>query len=88
MNIKIETYSEYKFNWIEKEYGSVLHKFGLAKADDETAYITVNGLEDLFELDKELNSFCEEQDDWRVYFGVIITHDYGQPMLEIKDNYD
>ena len=88
MNIKIETYGEYKFNRIEKEYGSVLHKFGLAKADDETAYITVNSLEDLFELDKELNKFCDEQDNWRVYFGIIIIHDHGQPMLEIKDNYD
>jgi hypothetical protein len=23
-----------------------------------------------------------------VYFGIIVTHDHGQPMLEIKDNYD
>lgn len=88
MNIKIETYSEYKFDWIQKEYGSVLHKFGLTKADDETAYITVNSLEDLFELDKELNKFCDEQDDWRIYFGIIVKHYDGQPMLEIKDNYD
>lgn len=88
MNIKIETYSEYKFNWIQKEYGSVLHKFGLAKADDESAYITVNGLEDLFELDKELDKFCDEQDDYSTYFGIIITHNRGVPMLEIKDNYD
>ena len=50
MKIKIETYSEYQFNWIQKEYGSVLHKFGLTKADDESAYIIVNGLEDLFAL--------------------------------------
>ena len=88
MNIKIETYSEYKFSWIQKEYGSVLHKFGLTEANDGTAYITVDSLEDLFELDKELNSFCDEQNDWRVYFGIIVKHDRGIPMLEIKDNYD
>ena len=88
MNIKIETYSEYEFNWIQKEYGTVLQKFGLTKADDGSAYITVSSLEDLFALDQELDQFCEEQDDWRVYFGIIVTHDNGMPMLEIKDNYD
>lgn len=88
MNIRIETYSDIKYERIETEYGSVLNKFGLAKADDESAYITVNGLEDLFELDRQLSRFDEERDDWSVYFGIIITHDRGVPMLEIKDNYD
>ena len=45
MNIKIETYSHYKYDKIQKEYGSVLNKFGLTKADDETAYLVVNNLE-------------------------------------------
>lgn len=88
MNIKIETYSECKFNWVQKEYGSVLYKFGLTKADDGTAFVIVNSLEDLFELDKELNVFCNDQDDWHVYFGIIVKHDKGELLLEIKDNYD
>lgn len=88
MNIKIETYSDIKYDKIEKEYGSILHKFGLAKADDESAYITINGLEDLLELDKELSRFDDERDDWSVYFGIVVTHDRGVPLLEIKDNYD
>lgn len=90
MNIKIETYGEYKYDAIQKEYGSVLHKFGLTKSDDGNTYITINDLEDLFELDKELNTFDDERDGdgWSVYFGIIITHDNGQPMLVIKDNYD
>lgn len=88
MNIKIETSGENKYDRIQKEYGSVLQKFGLTKADDGSAYITVNGLEDLFELDRQLSRFDEERDDWSVYFGIIITHDRGVPMLEIKDNYD
>lgn len=88
MNIKIETSGENKYDRIQKEYGSVLQKFDLTKADDGSAYITVNGLEDLFELDRQLSRFDEERDDWSVYFGIIITHDRGVPMLEIKDNYD
>ena len=87
MNVKIETYSDYKYDRIQKEYGSVLHKFGLTEADNGTAYLIVNGLEDLFKLDKELNSFCDKQDDWRVYFGIVVTHDRGEPLLEIEDNY-
>lgn len=88
MNVKIETYGKYKYDTIQKEYGSVLHKFGLSEANDESAYIIINDLEDLFELDKELMNFNDARDDWSVYFGIIITHDNGQPMLEIKDNYD
>lgn len=88
MNIKIETWGQYKFDRIKEEYGSILHNFGLTKADDESAYITVNSLEDLFELDRQLTRFDEEREDWGVYFGIVITHDKGQPMLEIKDNYD
>ncbi len=88
MNVKIETYSHYKYDKIEKEYGSILNKFGLSEADDGSAYISVGCLVDLFELDKELSHFDEERDDWSVYFGIVITHDRGRPMLEIKDNYD
>jgi len=88
MNVKIETWTEYKYDEIQKEYGSVLHKFGLTEADDGSAYIDINRLEDLFEIDKEISKFCDEQDDWCVYFGLIIKHDNGQPLLEIKDNYD
>ena len=88
MNVKIETYSEYEYEWVQKEYGAILNKFGLSKANDGTAYIVINSLEDLFQLDKELDKFCEEQDDWHVYFGVIIKHNSGEPLLEIKDSYD
>ena len=88
MNIKIETCGENKYDRIQKEYGSVLQKFGLTKADDGSAYITVNGLEDLFELDRQLTRFDEEREDWGVYFGLVVTHDKGEPVLEIKDNYD
>ena len=87
MNIKIETWGQYKYDRIKEEYGSILHKFGLTKVD-ESAYITVNSLEDLFELDRQLTLFDEEQEDWGVYFGLVIKHDNGEPMLEIKDNYD
>jgi hypothetical protein len=88
MNIRIETYSDIKYESIEKEYGSVLNKFGLAKADDESAYITVNALEDLFELDKELSRLDDEKYDWGVYFGIVVTHEREVPLLVIKDNYD
>lgn len=88
MNIKIETWGQYKYDRINEEYGSILHNFGLTKADDESAYITVNCLEDLFELDRQLTRFDEEREDWGVYFGIVVTHDKGEPMLEIKDNYD
>ena len=88
MNIKIETYSDYKYDEIAKEYGNVLHKFGLTKADDGTAYLSVDRLEDLLELDKEISNFNDERDDWHVYFGIVIKHYSGQPLLEIKDSYD
>lgn len=88
MNVKIETYSEYKYDEIEKEYGSILHKYGLTKADDESAYISINNLEDLFELDREISDFCDDRDDWNVYFGIVISQFNGEPLLEIKDNYD
>lgn len=89
MNVKIETYAQYKYEEIQKEYGSILHKFGLTKADDGTAYINVNSLEDLFELDKELCNFCNELDGYHVYFGIVVQHnDDGEQLLEIKDNYD
>jgi hypothetical protein len=87
MNIKIETYAEYKYDEIQKEYGSVLHKFGLAKSDDGNAYVSINRLEDLFELDKEIRNFCDEQDKF-VYFGIVVKHFNEEPLLEIKDNYD
>jgi hypothetical protein len=87
MNIKIETWGQYKYDRIKEEYGSILHKFGLTKVD-ESAYITVNSLKDLFELDRQLTRFDEEREDWGVYFGLVDTHDKGEPMLEIKDNYD
>ena len=86
MNIRIKTYAEYKYENIQKEYGNILHKFGLTKSDDGSAYINVNSLEDLFELDKEISKFCD--DDWRVYFGIIVKHDGKEQLLEIKDNYD
>lgn len=88
MNIKIETWGQYKYDRIQEEYGSILHKFGFTKADGGSAYITINSLEDLFELDRQLTRFDEELEDWGVYFGLVITHDKGEPMLEIKDNYD
>lgn len=65
-----------------------MHKFGLTKANDGAAYISINGLEDLFELDKELTKFSDENDDWHIYFGIVITHNDNEPVLEIKDNYD
>lgn len=88
MNVKIETYAEYKYDEIQKEYGSILHKFGLTKADDGTAYLSIDCLEDLFDLDKELCNFSDERDDWSTYFGIIIKHNGKEPLLEIKDNYD
>jgi hypothetical protein len=88
MKIQLETYCAYQYDEIEKEYGSVLHKFGLTKSDDGFAYLSVDRLEDLFELDKEIRNFDDEQDDWHVYFGMIIRYENGQPLLIIKDNYD
>lgn len=88
MKIKIETYSSCRYDAIKREYGSVLHKFGLTRANDGSAYVNINRLEELFEIDKALGSFCDERDDWQVYFGIIIKHYDGEPLLEIKDNYD
>ena len=88
MNIKIETYADYKYDEIQKEYGSVLDKFGLTKANDGAAYISINCLEDLFKLDKELRSFCDEKNDWSIYLGIIIKQENEDLWLEIKDNYD
>ena len=91
MNIKIETYSECRYDEIQKKYGRVLHQFGLTKADDGSAYITINGLEDLFNLDEEINNFCNEQEYWYTYFGILVhngENPYNEPYLEIKDNYD
>lgn len=89
MNIKIETYGDYKYEPIYKEYGSVLDKFGLTKADDETAYVNINGLEDLLDMDKKLRDFDAEREDYSIYFGIIIGHDEDEnPLLVLKDNYD
>ena len=88
MKIKIETRCADQYDEIEKEYGNVLHKFGLTKADDGTAYLSVDRLDDLLELDKEIRNFDDERDDWHVYFGMIIRYESGQPLLIIKDNYD
>ena len=88
MNIKIETYNFYKYDDIHKEYGDVLNKFGLTKSDNETAYINIDCLEDLFEIDKDICNLLDERDDWYVYFGIMIKHDGKEPFLEIKDNYD
>ena len=87
MNVRIETYGEYKYDEIQKEYGSVLNKFGLSKLDDD-AYISINCLEDIFNLDKEIRAFCEEHDEDIYYFGIMIKHFNGEPLLEIKDNFD
>ncbi len=89
MNIKIETYGEFKYDAIQKEYGSVLHKFGLTKDDDGRAYVVVDGLEDLLNMDKELRDFDAEREDYSFYFGIIIGHDENEnPLLLLKDNYD
>ena len=88
MNIKIETYAQNKYDVIQKEYGSVLNKFGLTEADNGRAYVTINSLEDLLNMDKELRNFKESQQGWHVYLGLIISHDNNGPLLEIKDNYD
>jgi hypothetical protein len=88
MKIQLETRCADQYDEIEKEYGSVLHKFGLTKADDGFAYLSIDRLEDLFELDKEIHNFNDERDDWHVYFGMIIRYENGQPLLIIKDNYD
>ena len=89
MKIKVETYAEYKYDEIEREYGYVLHKYGLIKSDDGSAYINVNTVEDLIKIDKDMRCFCDERDEWSVYFGVMVTtHFDGEPLIEIKDNYD
>ena len=89
MRIKVETWCKYKYDQIQEEYGNVLNKFGLVKSDDETAYLNINSLEDLFELDKELRNFCDGLNDYGVYFGIVVQHnDKGEQLLEIKDNYD
>lgn len=88
MKIQLETRCADQYDEIEKEYGSVLHKFGLTKTDDGFAYLSIDRLEDLFELDKEIHNFNDERDDWHVYFGIVVKHYNGQPLLEIKDNYD
>lgn len=89
MNIKIETYGEFKFDSIQKEYGSVLCKFGLTKDDNGLAYVTIDTMEDLFDMDEKLRDFDEERVDYGVYFGIIITQDEdGNPLLVLKDNYD
>lgn len=88
MNIRIETYGDWRHDEIQKQYGSILHKFGLTKANDGSTYLNINGLEDLFELDRELTKFSDENDDWSIYFGIMITHNDKEPVLEIKDNYD
>lgn len=89
MNINIETYADYKYDEIQKEYGSVLHEFGLTKNDDEKAYVVINSLEDLLYMDRKLRDFDAEREDYSVYFGIIIGHDENEnPLLLLKDNYD
>lgn len=88
MDIRVETYSAYRYDEIQKEYGSVLNKFNLTEAEYGRAYITINSLEDLLNIDKELRIFKESLPDWNVYFGLIVSHDSKGPLLEIKDNYD
>ena len=89
MNIKIETYADYKYDPIHKEYGSVLDKFGLTKDNNERAYVVINSVEDLLNMDSSLRDFDEKREDYSVYFGIIIGQDKdGNPLLVLKDNYD
>lgn len=89
MNVKIESYMYYAYDDIQKEYGSVLHEYGLTKSDDGYAYINVNSVEDLFEINKKLRKLDDEREEWSVYFGILVEcDDYGVPILTIKDNYD
>ena len=88
MDIRVTTYSAYRYDEIQKEYGSVLNKFNLIEAEYGRAYITINSLEDLLNIDKELSVFQENQTGWNVYFGLIVSHDNNGPLLKIKDNYD
>lgn len=92
MTVKIETYCHSEYDEIWQEYGKVLNKFGLEKVEGThyaEAYITINDLVDLLELEKALGEWLELAEDWSVYFGIVLTHtDSGRPLIVIKDNYD
>lgn len=90
MTLNIETYSEYKYNEIKNEYGSVLSNYGLRKTGClEHACIDINTLDELFLLNKEIEEFVDKSNDSLPYFGLMIkSYDDGTPYLEIKDNYD
>lgn len=90
MTLNIETYSEYRYSDIKKEYGSVLSKYGFRELNDtEYACIDINTLEDLMALNEELEKFVDKADKPLPYFGLMIkSYDDGTPYLEIKDNYD
>lgn len=96
MLVKIETYSDYEYDPIKKEYGSVLNKYGLQEIDDKygrnnfkAAAITLNTIEELFQLDADLRKLDEDEDGWHLYFGLMTQIDENcNNRIVIKDNYD
>lgn len=86
MKIRLETWSEYKYELIMKEYGEVLKRY-FPQEVNGYIYIEIDTIEKLVILESELRDYCETKDDI-YYFGLMITSDANGKMLMIKDNYD
>ena len=91
MNIRIETKCEFKYEVIDKLYGSVLKNFDFYK-EDRFAFVILNSVEDIEKLDSMLEEYIDNYEvdnpniNW--YFGLMFKHDQGEFILEIKDNFD
>ena len=92
MIIKIETSSEFEYNYINELYGSVLCHFNFYKDDNNYAYIELNTLEDICKLDSMLEDYVNnyEGDKSKIcfYFGLLFNHFYDNLILIIKDEFD
>lgn len=97
MKIRIESYTDYSESELRDQYGEVLSKYDLhiSKFNKVNnlhgseligAAIEVNDLESLFELDRKLREYSEDQDI--IYFGLVLNYDSYGRYLEIKNSYD
>lgn len=91
MDIRIETKCEFKYEEIDKLYGSVLKNFGF-REQNKYAFITLKSVEDIEKLDSMLEEYIDNYEgdnsyiNW--YLGILFKHDQGEFILEINDNFD
>lgn len=93
MKIRVISVYVHVYDDIEKYYGNILKNFGLCR-DENEAYVVLNTIEEIKELDLALEQYIQEYEgdcNWlrsACYQGVRFMHDDGEFILLIVDDFD